>query len=372
MRLAGEAGPVARAQKARAGAETLFLRSVARETWRFFDDLVGPESNWLPPDNTQLALRVEVAQRTSPTNIGLWFTSALAARDFGYLTADEFCLRCSRTMATLARMERYEGHLLNWYDTRTLEPLNPRYVSTVDSGNLIAALWVLEQGCNDVLQAPLVGHVGLRGLNDTLSILEEKCGDDPSAVVALQALRRLLRGSKEGHELIGRYRMALAPMQKLRDSQRWHVAETDERSYWASRLAAELDAWTSVADRYLRWMETLASPPDSSLLAIGPDAVKLRRRALRQMPSLRKLGSPNDAPTRPRWSMRFSPGRGSGICGRSFQPGWINLAPNTTCRACQCRRGSGKACRPSWPMRPSLPTASTCVFSTTRNASCSA
>ncbi len=283
-----------RARKELNAAETLFLRGMARETWRYFDDLVGPESNWLPPDNSQLALRVEVAERTSPTNIGLWLTGALAARDFGYLTADEFCLRCSRTMETLERMDHYEGHLLNWYNTRTLEPLHPRYVSTVDSGNLVAALWVLQQGCNDILRAPIVGHTGLRGLNDTLSILERKCGDDPSAIVALHALRRLLRGSKDGHELIGRYRMALAPMQKLRESQRWHVSETDERSYWAARLSAELASWTSVADRYLKWMETLASPPDSSLFAIGQDAVKLRRRALRQMPSLAALAENKD------------------------------------------------------------------------------
>jgi len=285
------------ARKELSGAETRFLRDLARETWRYFDDLVGPESNWLPPDNTQLALRIEVAQRTSPTNIGLWFTAALAARDFGYLTADEFCLRCSNTMETLLRMEHYEGNLLNWYDTRTLEPLNPRYVSTVDSGNLIAALWVLEQGCNDMLRAPIVGQMGLRGLNDTLSILEGKCGDDPSAIVALHALRRLLRGSKEGHEVIGRCRMALAPMLKLQESQRWHVSVNDERSYWASRLSAELASWTNVADRYLRWMETLASPPDSSLFAVGQDAVKMRRRALHQMPSLAALAQVDGSPT---------------------------------------------------------------------------
>jgi cyclic beta-1,2-glucan synthetase len=269
--------------------ETTFLRTVARETWRFFDDLVGPENNWLPPDNSQLALRVEVAQRTSPTNIGLWLTAALSARDFGYLTDDEFCARCSSTLQTLLRMERYEGHLLNWYDTRTLEPLNPRYVSTVDSGNLIAALWVLQQGCGDVLRASILGQTGLRGLNDTLSILEDKIGSDPSAIVALNALRRLLRGLKEGHELIGRYRMALGPIQKVRESQRWHVSVTDERSYWASRLEAELAAWVNVADRYLAWMETLASPPDSSLAGISPEAEKLRRRALHHVPSLLSL-----------------------------------------------------------------------------------
>ena len=293
-----------RAHTKLSGEETRFLRRIARQTWRFFDDLTGPDSNWLPPDNTQLALRVEVAQRTSPTNIGFWLTSALAARDFGYLTPDEFSRRCSLTMETLGRMERYEGHLLNWYDTRTLEPLNPRYVSTVDSGNLVASLWVLEQGCQDILRAPILGHAGLRGLSDTLAILEDKCGDDPSATVALDALRRALHSSRstsrEGHELIARYRMAIAPIRKLQEAQRWHVtppghvtapenAGTDERLYWASRLAAELASWTETVERYLRWMETLASPPDSSLLAIGQDAVKLRRRALHYMPSLAAL-----------------------------------------------------------------------------------
>ncbi|HEX4273826.1 MAG TPA: glucoamylase family protein [Bryobacteraceae bacterium] len=284
------------ARKTLSGGETLFLRGVARATWRYFDDLVGPETNWLPPDNSQLALRVEVARRTSPTNIGLWLTSALTARDFGYLTADEFCLRCSRTLDTLTRMEHYEGHLLNWYDTHTLEPLNPSYVSTVDSGNLIAALWVLEQGCNDLLRAPVIGHAGLRGLYDTLSILQEKCGDDPSAAVSMHALRRLLRGAKEGHELIGRYRMAAAPVQKLHESQRWHVEGTDERTYWASRLSSGLALWTTVADRYLQWMETLAAPPDSLLAPIGKDAVRLRRRALHQIPSLLSLSENSIAP----------------------------------------------------------------------------
>ena len=101
-----------------------FLRRLARRTWRYFDDLVNAETNWLPPDNSQLALRVEVAQRTSPTNIGLWLTSALAGTDFGYLTVTDFLHRCTQTMATLDRLERYEGHLLNWYDTKTLDPLN--------------------------------------------------------------------------------------------------------------------------------------------------------------------------------------------------------------------------------------------------------
>jgi cyclic beta-1,2-glucan synthetase len=273
------------------GEETHFLRCLSRRTWRYFDDLVSDRRNWLPPDNSQLALRVEVAERTSPTNIGLWLTAALSARDFGYLTADDFASRVANTMETLHRLERYEGHLLNWYDTRTLEPLTPRYVSTVDSGNLLACFWVLEQGMHDILRAPVIGALSIRGLTDTLSILEEKCGDDPSTAPALSALRRLLRGVKEGHELIARFRMAEGPIQRLRETHRWHSDEAskDERAYWADRLSAEFTSWSAAADRYLRWMETLAQPPDSTLRQIGPDAVALRRRALHATPSIATL-----------------------------------------------------------------------------------
>ena len=296
--------PPSRAHKELSLERTLFLRRLARRTWRFFDDLVGPDSNWLPPDNTQLALRVEVAQRTSPTNIGLWLTSLLSARDFGYITADDFCRRCEATFETLARMERYEGHLLNWYDTRMLEPLNPRYVSTVDSGNLLAALWVLKQGCRDILHAPIVGPAAVRGLNDTREVLESTCHDDPSATVALHAVRRLLRGAREGRELIAHFRLASSPILKLRESQRWHVTKSDERSYWSTRLAAEFASWIETSDRYLHWMETMALPPDATLraagLALGPqggrDLVNLRRRALHHVPSLASLAAASDGP----------------------------------------------------------------------------
>jgi cyclic beta-1,2-glucan synthetase len=272
-------------------SETLLLRQVARKTWRFFDDLVSDKRHWLPPDNTQLALRVEVAERTSPTNIGLWLTAALSARDFGYLTADEFCLRVGQTMETLTRLERYEGHLLNWYGTETLEPLNPRYVSTVDSGNLLACLWVLEQGIQEILRAPAVSVLSLRGLNDTLSILEEKCGDDPSTSTELHALRKILRGVKENHELVARFRLAENPVHDLRETHRWHSDEAsfDERAYWVDRLSSELASWSATADRYLRWMEKLAQLPDSTLREIGPGAVPLRRRALHATLSIATL-----------------------------------------------------------------------------------
>ena len=288
MRWLSHAGPLHGGQFPRS-EDVLYLRQRARLTWRYFDDLVGADTNWLPPDNSQLALHVEVAQRTSPTNIGFWLTSALAARDFGYLTADDLCRRCSETMTTLERLERCEGHLLNWYDIRTLEPLAQRYVSTVDSGNLLASLWVLEQGCRDTLRAPIIGHLSIRGLSDTLSLLRESCARDVSMTVPIQALAGLLRGSGEAHQLIGQLRLASGPVEQLRDTRHWPLDPRDERFYWASHLALELASWTETVDRYLRWMETLAYPPDSFLEQLGDDVVNLRLRALHAAPSLLTL-----------------------------------------------------------------------------------
>ncbi len=119
--------------------------------------------------------------RTSPTNIGLWMTSALGASDSGYLTINQVVERLSNTMATIARLDRYEGHLLNWYDIKTLAPLEPRYVSTVDSGNLLGALWALEHGLGELVHAPLLDGRAFSGLADTGEILKQIVGKKETA-----------------------------------------------------------------------------------------------------------------------------------------------------------------------------------------------
>ena len=291
-------------------SDRAFLRSLARRTWRYFDDLVGPAMNWLPPDNSQVSLRIEVAPRTSPTNIGLWLTSALAARDFGYLTNDDFWRRCSQTMATLERMERYEGHLLNWYDTKTLKPLTPRYVSTVDSGNLLACLWVLEQGCADAIRGPLLGHQCLRGLNDTLSILRDVCGVEPPASMLLRTLRRLFRGKAEGYGLISRLRLALAPLEQLRE-----IQSGEEVAYWASRLDYELKSWIETVHLYLTWIETLMRPPEATVQVLGERVDRLRRRAVRIAPSLHALASGQSGPVDEILTHRLDPELPSEVSG---------------------------------------------------------
>src|SRR5439155_1735267 len=133
-----------------------FLGTAARRTWRYFDDFVGPQTSWLPPDNVQETPKREIFLRTSPTNIGLWMLATVAANDFGYITIDDLVARNLGTLETLGKLERFEGHLFNWYDLSTLEPLHPRYISTVDSGNLLASLWTFESSCDELAARPLL------------------------------------------------------------------------------------------------------------------------------------------------------------------------------------------------------------------------
>ena len=148
-----------------------FPRKAVAEDWRYFEEFVTAEDNWLPPDNIQQNPGLVVAPRTSPTNIGMALLADLAAYDFGY------CLRRAVSGAhaahfdTLSRMERYRGHFFNWYDTRSLAPLHPRYVSMVDSGNLAANLLVLGSGCVELSEAPVLPPRMFGGLRDTLRVL---------------------------------------------------------------------------------------------------------------------------------------------------------------------------------------------------------
>ena len=148
--------PIPPRERPLSAANRIFLRRAARKTWRFFDVFVTAEDHWLPPDNYQEDPKGVIAHRTSPTNIGLYLLSTVAARDFGYVTLGEVNERLGNTLTTIEALERHAGHVLNWYETTKLTPLAPRYVSTVDSGNLAAHLWTLAQACRDVGDQPIV------------------------------------------------------------------------------------------------------------------------------------------------------------------------------------------------------------------------
>jgi cyclic beta-1,2-glucan synthetase len=153
------------------GDQKLFLRSVARKTWLFFETFVGPDDNWLPPDNVQEHPDVKVAHRTSPTNIGMSLLANLAAYDFGYIQAGRLVERTENAFRTMELLERYHGHFYNWYDTRSLRILHPPYISSVDSGNLAGHLLTLQAGLTGLIEEPVVSKGWLEGMNDTLKIL---------------------------------------------------------------------------------------------------------------------------------------------------------------------------------------------------------
>jgi len=173
--------PIARRPTHLSNEQILFLTSLTRKIWLFFETTVGPEDNWLPPDNVQEHPVAAVAHRTSPTNIGLSLLANLAAYDFGYIPAGQLLERCQHTLRTMATLDRYQGHLYNWYDTQTLKPLPPNYVSAVDSGNLSGHLLTLRPGLTGLLDAPILATRVFPGIRDTYEILRQSAGGAPLA-----------------------------------------------------------------------------------------------------------------------------------------------------------------------------------------------
>ena len=147
-----------------------FLRLSGLRIWRYFAEFSTEEHHWLIPDNVQED-PANIAARISPTNLGFLLNARQVACKFGYLTVPEFAQQTLRTLATVWQLQRYRGHLFNWYDTRTLLPLSPASVSSVDSGNLVASLWTLQWGCLELRERPLLEPELVDGFSDHLSLL---------------------------------------------------------------------------------------------------------------------------------------------------------------------------------------------------------
>jgi cyclic beta-1,2-glucan synthetase len=246
------------------------LRKIARKTWCYFHDFVGPKTHWLPPDNYQTALTVEVAQRTSPTNIGFWLLSILGAYDFHYITCDEVFEKIVLTIQELKKLERFEGHFLNWYNIQTLDPLFPRYISTVDSGNLLASMWTLKQGLLEILEAPIIPVDAFSGIIDTFDSFEEKEHrsfanfNNPSLEldVFVKEIGNLVNGLKD------------------------KTFDNFPNKECLKQIEEQLLAWDAVISRYFSWVEILTSLPTEQLKSLDFKAELWRLEALSLRPTL--------------------------------------------------------------------------------------
>ncbi|HET6721379.1 MAG TPA: glucoamylase family protein, partial [Chitinophagaceae bacterium] len=216
-----------------------FLHKTARIIWSFFEEFVDADENWLPPDNFQERPTPVVAHRTSPTNIGLALIANLAAYDFGYISGSEMAERCNNTLRTMRRMERYEGHFYNWYDTLSLLPLHPRYVSTVDSGNLVGHLLTLRQGLSSQANEPVFKKTVFEGLLTTLKIIQENLGkhaeEDTQEIITI--LDAALTDSNNSLSGAKKYIEALSVL--IKDLSL--TPGDDESKKWISKLSIQFE-----------------------------------------------------------------------------------------------------------------------------------
>jgi len=179
--------PLARREARLSADQTLFLRKLSRKTWAFFETFVGPEDHWLPPDKYQEQPAAIVGHRTSPTNMGLALLANLTAYDFGYISAGQLIERTTNSLHTMEALDRHHGHFYNWYDTQSLKPLPPAYISTVDSGNLAGHLLTLRPGLLELPDQKILGPRFFDGLSDTLGILvEAAAGAAPTDLARLE------------------------------------------------------------------------------------------------------------------------------------------------------------------------------------------
>ncbi len=216
--------------------EARTLRLTARRTWLFFEKFVGPEDHALPPDNFQEEPTPVVAHRTSPTNLGLYLLSIVAAHDFGWIGTVDAIERLEATLATMNGLERFRGHFYNWYDTRDLRPLDPKYISSVDSGNLAGHLIALGQACREILDRPLLGPRVLSGIADAIVLLRQsrrEIADDRRT----QTVTR-----KQLDEAIDALTAVLRPIPKIPDEWLQRLEELESRAQTMTDIARTLTA----------------------------------------------------------------------------------------------------------------------------------
>ena len=252
------------------------LRLVARRTWRFFETFVTATEHMLPPDNFQEDPQPVVAHRTSPTNLGLYLLCAVSARDFGWAGTVETVQRLETTLATMQKMQRYRGHFYNWYDTRDLRPLDPRYVSSVDSGNLAAHLIAVANACREWVGAAVTPAAAVAGIGDAIQLTREALLTLPDDRRAQSITRHQVEDALNalvGALEAGAFADLAAHAATLTDGALALASEQDDEAhsdmlFWAEAVQRAIESWR--AD--LAQTEAASHALDQRLLALEATA----------------------------------------------------------------------------------------------------
>jgi cyclic beta-1,2-glucan synthetase len=278
--------PLARRRDKLTADQTHFLRKISRKTWAFFETFVGPDDHWLPPDNYQENPVAVVAHRTSPTNMGLALLANLSAYDFGYISAGHLLERTAKALATMETLERHRGHFYNWYDTQSLKPLPPLYISSVDSGNLAGHLLTLRPGLLGLADHKILGPRWFEGLNDTFGILAEaaaaaKEGSDPAPIARLQ--QEMVSATRSTPTTLGALRqcldrLAVAAASVADCAEAGDADPGSQLRWWTRAFAGQCRDALDEVDLLVPWTGLLSS---QDRLADLPE--------LDEIPTLRKL-----------------------------------------------------------------------------------
>ena len=231
--------PIVRRREKLTADQTIFLRKVSRKTWAFFETFIGADDHWLPPDNYQEHPVAVIAHRTSPTNMGLALLANLAAYDFGVISARQLIERTAKALHTMETLERYQGHFYNWYDTQSLKPLPPLYISSVDSGNLAGHLLTLRPGLLGLVDQKIVGTRFFESLSDAIGIL----ADTAAAVPEVYAPARLAKLQRYLEDVICSRPSTLAALRQC----------LDQLAAFAAAMLADVEAFDSNHGSELRW-----------------------------------------------------------------------------------------------------------------------
>jgi cyclic beta-1,2-glucan synthetase len=259
--------------------QLIYLRRVARKTWHFFETFVTARENWLPPDNYQEFPAPTVASRTSPTNMGLALLANLAARDFGYLPVGPLIQRTERAFATMQRLERYRGHFYNWYETVTLRPLVPLYVSSVDSGNLAGHLLTHSSGLRELPDEKILTPQIFAGLRDTVGVLRGLAGKN-SALAQLDG--ELAKAPATLAAALALLERATALAIQIAGTL---ANDTEKLKGWEKNLAQDCQAHRDDLLFLAPWL-ALGAPPASVAAGLGEELARLD-----QVPTLREASA---------------------------------------------------------------------------------
>jgi len=263
--------PRALGERPLTGPEHAALRKLVRQTWDFYETFVGSGDHWLPPDNFQEVPVAAVAHRTSPTNIGLYLNTCLGAYDLGFVTLATLIERVRNTLESVGRLELFRGHVLNWYETTTLAPLLPTYVSTVDSGNLFASLLVLKQGLLELAEAPAPRARYIDGLRDTAAWLVTAAAGEGGAIEqtnlhrSLDVLNQEVAACRELDDAV------LLRLEKQTEDVLGAGKAVGEVGRWGGRLLGLIRAVRDETNQPSRGQELRALAGQAHRLAMGMD-----------------------------------------------------------------------------------------------------